>query len=91
MGKELKILPIQFSRFGSVLLGSMNQYGDTNFFFSRLDPFLILSSELLLKSFERCYGENLPSDGLLCWPRISRDLNFWEARGAEEATAIGLD
>ena len=28
------------------------QHDDFNFFFSRLDPFLILSSELLLKSFE---------------------------------------
>ena len=48
--EELKILPIQFSRFGSVFLGSTNQHGDTNFFFSRLDPFLVLSSELLRAS-----------------------------------------
>ena len=29
--------------------GSTNRGGDTNFFFSRLDPFLVLSSELLLE------------------------------------------
>ena len=34
------------------LVGINEQHGDFNFFFSRLDPFLVLSSELSLLSFE---------------------------------------
>ena len=77
--EELIIPPIQLLCFENVL----NIYDGFNCLFSRLDPFLVLSSELLLLSFECCYGKDLPSDGLFCRLQISQDSNFGKraARG----------
>ena len=71
------ILPIQLLCFESVSpRGRMNFHDGFKCLFSHLDPFLVLSSELSLLSFECRYGKNLLSGGKFLRLRISRDSNF---------------
>ena len=69
----------------------MNLHDGFNCLFSRLDPFLVLSSELFVVKF-RVLIWNKSSVWRVVLPSADfTGFEFWEARRAGEAAVIGMD